>query len=46
MNSRLNEYDHNEIVAAHMAGISIEQLAREYERKVQTIRIIIRRGLR
>lgn len=41
---RLTEYDHNEIVAAHKAGVPVEQLAAEYERKINTIRTIIRRG--
>lgn len=41
--SRLTAYDHDEICAAHRAGVSFEQLAREYNRKVETIRTIFRR---
>jgi predicted transcriptional regulator len=38
---RLNGFDRAEIVAAHEAGISVQQLAEEYRRTVATIRHII-----
>lgn len=44
MTGRLNKYDHDEIRAAYRAGVSAEQLAAEYERKVETIRTIVRRA--
>jgi len=46
ISGRLTRFDHNEIVAARHAGISVEQLAREYHRQPETIRTIIRRGFR
>lgn len=46
MIGRLTIYDHNEIIAAHGAGISIEQLMQEYQRKRNTIVTILRRGVR
>ena len=40
---RLNEYDREEIRAAARAGISIDQLCKEYNRKPLTIRKTLRR---
>lgn len=41
---RLTTFDHDEIRAAYRAGISVVQLAHEYDRRPNTIATIIRRG--
>lgn len=44
MTGRLNKHDRAEILAAHRAGVSVEQLAQEYRRTVVTVRRIIKKA--